>query len=242
MDLDYYKILGVAENASAEEVKAAYKKLAKKHHPDKNGGDELSQEVFKKVKAAYETLSDSVGRRRYDVERNTPPVAQPSPQQPLYRKRSGASASSKENTRYSLIAVSIVAIIALGVLFAYPRIEKWASNDKLKMARASADAEDWTLAMVYTTAAIEQWEENGNAYLLRAQIRASIYSKYKPAIGDFNRAFELLPSDSILGQHYYMRARCYHETGNTNKACQDLKSSFEKGFERAQQDFEVLCE
>jgi DnaJ-class molecular chaperone len=60
---DYYNILGVLKNASDDEIKRAYKKLALKKHPDKNGGDDTE---FKKINIAYETLSDKNKRHAYD--------------------------------------------------------------------------------------------------------------------------------------------------------------------------------
>jgi len=62
---DFYEILGLAKNASAEEIKRAYKKLAMKLHPDKNSAPE-AEEAFKKVNAAYQCLTDESKRRNYD--------------------------------------------------------------------------------------------------------------------------------------------------------------------------------
>ena len=65
---DYYDTLGVAKNASAEDIKKAYRKLAMKHHPDRNQGDghKASEEKFKDGKEAYEMLSDANKRAAYD--------------------------------------------------------------------------------------------------------------------------------------------------------------------------------
>lgn len=65
---DYYEILGLAKNASEEDIKKAYRKLAMKHHPDRNQGDgaKKSEEQFKEVKEAYEMLSDAQKRAAYD--------------------------------------------------------------------------------------------------------------------------------------------------------------------------------
>ena len=60
---DYYEILGVSKNASDDEIKKAYRRLAVKHHPDKEGGDEAK---FKEIGEAYEVLKDSQKRQRYD--------------------------------------------------------------------------------------------------------------------------------------------------------------------------------
>ena len=65
---NYYEVLGVQENATQDEIKRAYRKLAKENHPD-TGGDEVK---FKKVSEAYETLSDDSKRSQYDYSRKNP--------------------------------------------------------------------------------------------------------------------------------------------------------------------------
>lgn len=63
---DLYGALGVSRNATPDEIRAAYKKLARKHHPDVNPGDPKAEERFKKISAAYEVLSDADKRKNYD--------------------------------------------------------------------------------------------------------------------------------------------------------------------------------
>ena len=66
MKEDLYQILGVNKKASSEEIKKAYKKLARKYHPDLNPGDKKAEEQFKKISAAYSILSDTKKRQQYD--------------------------------------------------------------------------------------------------------------------------------------------------------------------------------
>lgn len=63
---DYYKILGVDKNASQDEIKKAYRKLAVKHHPDKNQGNKAAEEKFKEMSEANEVISDPEKRKQYD--------------------------------------------------------------------------------------------------------------------------------------------------------------------------------
>jgi len=63
---DYYKILGINKNSTAEEAKKAFRKLARKYHPDVNSGDKSSEKKFKEINEAYEVLSDSKKRQHYD--------------------------------------------------------------------------------------------------------------------------------------------------------------------------------
>ena len=63
---DYYEVLGVSRNATEQEIKSSYRKLALKYHPDRNPGDKAAEEKFKEASEAYSVLADSDKRHMYD--------------------------------------------------------------------------------------------------------------------------------------------------------------------------------
>ena len=64
---ELYEVLGVSKDASSDDIKKAYRKLAKKYHPDLNPGDKAAEETFKKLQAANNLLSDPEKRKQYDA-------------------------------------------------------------------------------------------------------------------------------------------------------------------------------
>lgn len=73
-DVDYYKALGVPSTASAKEITTAYRKLARKYHPDTNPGDDAAEERFKEISAAYDVVGDEDRRKQYDQVRKMGPM------------------------------------------------------------------------------------------------------------------------------------------------------------------------
>mmetsp|Transcript_8107 Transcript_8107/g.14211 ORF Transcript_8107/g.14211 Transcript_8107/m.14211 type:complete len:279 (+) Transcript_8107:342-1178(+) len=69
--LNHYEVLEISEDAKLIDIKKAYRRLALKHHPDRNGGSAESTEKFKEISTAYTILSDTAKRREYDVTKNT---------------------------------------------------------------------------------------------------------------------------------------------------------------------------
>ncbi len=87
-----YEVLGVPSSATAAEIQSAYRKLAKKLHPDLNPGDKAAEEKFKEVAAAYDLLGDADKRKRFDAGEIDASGAERPPRQSYYRDYAGAQA------------------------------------------------------------------------------------------------------------------------------------------------------
>src|SRR5690242_7303401 len=83
---DLYQVLGVARTATPEDIKKAFRTIAKKSHPDRTKNDPAAADIFREAQAAYDVLSDTAKRRRYD--RGIDPVASV---MDLFRERAGKS-------------------------------------------------------------------------------------------------------------------------------------------------------
>lgn len=87
-----YEVLGVSSTASPGEIQSAYRKLAKKLHPDLNPGDKSAESKFKEVAAAYDLLGDADKRKRFDAGEIDASGAERPPRQHFYRDYAGAEA------------------------------------------------------------------------------------------------------------------------------------------------------
>jgi len=96
---DYYKILQVSTTATSAEIKAAYRRLAKIYHPDKNPGGLLAEEKFKQIKEAYETLIHPQKRARYDAKWNRATTFTAGAQQPTKTAKKSYSFTEEEAKR-----------------------------------------------------------------------------------------------------------------------------------------------
>ena len=140
---NYYQILGVAENATDDEIKKAHRKLAMKFHPDKNNGSKECEEKFKAIQNAYETLSDKDGRIKYDnilVEiRRQEKIKKEQEQRTAYNRQKATVNTNPANVNYrpkfqfnaAAIIMVVVALFLIIGAFAVAANGNSENNDKL---------------------------------------------------------------------------------------------------------------
>ncbi len=244
MDHNYYSILGISPTATTQEVKAAYKRLAIKYHPDKNQGNVLAEEMFKQVNAAYQTLSSPGKRARYDLrmqyqqERNRILRQQHTyhTDPRFYQTRQPAGVSEryyrpiKRNTyRFSrkdwYITIAFVAGLLTFSLLLKVTMDHITGEDRYKTALTYIAAGKYSSAHRLLSDAIQFMPQNADAYEARAKIELDVNENYLAALDDLNKVMKL--RDSPSAQVYFMRGRSFRQLEKYKQAELDLTKALE---------------
>jgi curved DNA-binding protein CbpA len=223
-----YDILGINSSASSEEIKAAYKTLAKKHHPDKNQGSSWHEEQFKRINQAYQILSNTTKRKQYDYlleyelfqrqnyNRKPPqnPYKRPAPKKdepitrPVYTYAPRNPKYEKEERKINIFVVSyyVVLLLVLGLFFGYRDTIRAKSSFEAAMESEKKGA--YYEALGFYTKALAFDEEYTEAYERRGTLWINAYKNYGKALDDYTRAINstYTPSPSLL----FKRAKCYY--------------------------------
>jgi len=202
---NYYETLGVKNTASFEEIKAAYKSLAKKYHPDKHQGDKHYEDLFKKVNAAYQTLSDSQKRRLHDLKLHYyySPAAQP--MKATVNNTSGPRTSRKPHPRpathptpgisikeiriYVYTVVALILLIVCSVLFYHYMNHRMAIKTYEEAVQFEKDGE-WIKALESYTESISFDEGFSPSFKNRALLRLNRLSDFRGTVLDLSKAIE----------------------------------------------------
>jgi len=136
MNKNYYQILGVKSNASHDEIKSAYKKLALKFHPDKNNGDAFFENLFKDIQEAYECLSNDENRKKYDHEYGN---SFQKKQQSSTQTNNPKSESTKEDKPIEKESNYYLSIFGIIILFIIIAAAINSNNDKQASSQVNND-------------------------------------------------------------------------------------------------------
>lgn len=238
MDENFYQILGVGPRATPEEIKAAYKKLARQYHPDANQGSKLHEERFKKIAEAYQTLSNSNKKDLYDLKlfyktvtnRSSSPFG-PDPayrgvpktkrerEREEYEKRRSTREAYREYTGpppSRKISPNTVAITLL-VLGCVVMMLLWLGQIMNHLtAKSHLERGDYAMALHFDP-------EYGEAYFARYKDRRRFTSNPKVQLFDLNLAVRYL--DPPSGLVHFERARVYMRMDSLGQAEKDLRMS-----------------
>ncbi|AFY70236.1 heat shock protein DnaJ domain protein [Thalassoporum mexicanum PCC 7367] len=213
-DQTYYQILELASSASAEQIKSAYRRLARKYHPDLNGDDQVARDRFEQVTQAYRILAEPASRSDYDRHLNSgnsqfDPRRSPSSQHTrLYEQ--GLLSLQDGNYNQAIVLFSRA-------------LDYFSNFAEAYLKRAVAHYRNGNAAAAVTdlNRAIELKPQLNEAYYQRGLARSRL-GYDQSAIEDYDQAIELNPN---YGQAFYRRGLLQRDLGNETAAQQDLQAA-----------------
>lgn len=224
LNQNYYTILEVTPSATAAEIKAAYKRLARLYHPDKHQGNQLFEEKFKIVNEAYQVLSDDKKRALYDIRLQylTAQLWALQQQQVQYqtqvRTREPASYAQRHyrnipKRQFQRKDLKIILGIFLGIIVASLVVKLLMDHitgmSKYHDALQYIKTKEWSLAHSLLTKTIYFKPKFADAYYKRAGIEMDVYQNYKAAISDLDEAINLV--DQPSPELFYRKGQCYEK-------------------------------
>lgn len=213
---DFYHTLGVKVNASDAEIKAAYKTMAKLHHPDKNIGNPQSEELFKNISLAYQTLSDPWKRMSYDFKREhlhnpSPPMSPP----PMHTKARRKIVPKFDSKLPLYITATFFLVMSVGGYYFFNFMNKVAAEDAFAEAFVLEQKESWASAYQKYTEALEFDNQYANAYYRRGLVCARFPMRRKAAIFNIKQAINYKP---LQWEHYMALGKVYMAISSTELA------------------------
>lgn len=231
---NYYHILGISSNATATDIKAAYKRLALKFHPDKNPGNVQAEERFKQVNEAYQVLSSSRRRAAFDLQqqydqhqRQAQAYANPRyhyTRQPAgYQERHYRQRPQKHShfsRRDMQIVVSVVVLVILLLIGLKVGWDRMSASRAMEQAEEAVRQQQWQQAEKHYSTVIGHQPDLEEARLKRAHLRLHQLHDLKGAAADFTTLLQ--ESDTPQASWYASRGNCYLQLKKYGQALQDL--------------------
>ena len=221
----YYDLLGVRENATQKELKAAYRILAKKYHPDKNKGDINAEETFKKITQAYTTLSNPDLRKKYDYK-NIHYHTEYSSGNKTHTQRTYPSSKPEYSKKTWLFGgVFIVLIVTAAIVIPF-YLSDYSSTLNYQEGIKLKEEGSYLMAISHFN---ESLEMNGSKNLESA-LEAGYLSAYKiqnwdMAIAFIEKALYYSKPDSIRGYSYFIKSYILSQKGELSLAFTMLDSA-----------------
>lgn len=233
MSRTFYEILNVPIHASQEEIRTSYKELAVKYHPDKHPGDAFYEEHFKRISEAYQTLSDTEKRRRYDLKMlYAAPTTTPAAGKKRYqythtppttgRRKKPSPEEHRRERRYYLLFTAALLVIIAGFFVLAHFMDNYAYQKYLNEAHAFYEQGRYPDAWGKYHEALLVNDEGGEAYLGLARVSKIMRMREEQYLLLLNKAITFAPK----GMHamHYERAQYYLEKERYTSALTDLES------------------
>lgn len=234
MDFNHYQVLGVRRNASTDEIKKAYKALAKKYHPDVNPGNSFYEEHFKKINLAHEILSDKNKRHLYDVKLyqlenpyvHTQARPRPKPKHTTAKRKTPApSYSLNISPKQGFAVLSFFVVMFIGAYFFYHFMNEYASNQHFEKGLLAEQKGDYNGAIYFYHQALEMDSKN---YKVHKQLAYCLMNHSEDYTESYRQAAHLL---NIAIQHNegnpdsmrYHLSECYILLDEYDKALTNLE-------------------
>ncbi|MFC6996636.1 tetratricopeptide repeat protein [Rufibacter roseus] len=234
MAKNYYHTLGLSPNATAAEIKAAYKRLALKFHPDKNPGNVRAEEQFKLVNEAYQVLSNPRRRATYDLQRQyeqqqRQAQAYSNPRyhhtrspagyrERYYRQRPQQKANfSKRDIQIVLGVVLLALLLALGLKLGWDHL---VYSRVVEQAQEAELTGQWEQAQEAYSTVLEYKPELQEMRIKRAALRLQQLNDAQGALSDYS--WLIRNTTDPKAEWYAARGKCYLALKNHNLAIQDF--------------------
>lgn len=235
MEFDHYQVLGISRNASENDIKIAFKTLAKKYHPDKHQGQAFYEEHFKKINLAYQVLSDKNKKSLYD-RRFYPQSSITTRSSPEAKKRytnttkrpapksasTGTRSYSKQVERKAWIITSlgILGVTALGT-FLYFFMNHYTANLYYEEGIALEKDKAYIAAMQKYSEALGFEKDFVPAYIKRGKLRTTYLFDYQGGLLDFNQALKYSEVPDFIT--YFYRGKCFVSLERYEEALADFE-------------------
>lgn len=267
---NYYQIFGVAPNASLQEIKTAYKKLALQHHPDRNPNDPQAEENFKHINEIYQTLSDEYKRMAYDYlllyqsQQIRQTIYTASPYSPApHRSYANQNTTQKANTsqptvsystKIKVLLITLVALFTVAIMgFVLYKFAKTNNEQNmLKTARQYIKDQKPLQALNLLNTLLEKNPTQMDAILIRARLFVAIQNHWQ-ALQDLN---VLLSNEKYsTSEVYFLKGKCLFFLYNFEEANVSLEQAIQLDQTQAEYygmlaivqkkqnlDSEIICE
>lgn len=225
---DYYAILGIQSNATSGQIKVAYRRLALQYHPDKNPENQLAEKKFIEIAEAYEVLSNSVKRDKYDRgleldikegfedfrSRRRPP--------PQYYNQYKAEKKTYSKRDYLYAAAAVTAIIIVAVMFPMYLLQV-TSEKHFNKAVSLYLAGKYYSALHNVDLSIKDLSSNNDeACALASVILVHKLNKYDYALKYIDNGLNYSPNDSLASEFHYLKGICFSKTEEPQKALSEF--------------------